>query len=123
MKNRIFFGKVLAEIADQNSQGRFQNTAETGGSCMVYEEKRQPIFSCKAGDYFFRYSLNNGQHLFSRPSQSFGEEYLTAGWDGLTHGEQMAFISDLYDFMYSNRMTDASLGEFVEYLSKSPVRT
>lgn len=121
MKNRIFFGKVLAEISDQNNQGRFQNTIDTGGSCMVYEEKRQPFFSCKAGDYFFRYSLSTGQHLFSRPSPAFGEEQLSAGWDGLTHGEQMSFISDLYNFMYSNRMTDATLAEFVDDLSKSPV--
>jgi hypothetical protein len=118
MRDRLYFGNILALIADQNGQGRFQNT--TDDKCSVYKQGRRHVFACPVGEYTFDYFLDTGQHGFSRHTPT-GTDILPAGWDGLTHGKQMEFVSNLYEYCRRNRMTDASLEEFVESLTKRPI--
>lgn len=118
MRDRLFFGNVLALIADQNNQGRFQNTRSD--RCSVIKQHRRNVFACPVGDYTFEYYLDDGQHGFVRRVPT-GVDIIPAGWDGLTNARQMEFVSNLYDFFRINGMTNASLDEFVHDLLKRPI--
>jgi hypothetical protein len=115
---RLYFGNILAMIAEQNIQGRFQNTHPT--ECQVYKLHRKDIFSCPTNGFMFEYDLSNGQHVFTHKTTA-GDEILQADWDGLTRGKQMELISNLYTFFLRNRMTDASMDEFLSIISHSPI--
>jgi hypothetical protein len=118
MNHGIYFGNILAEIAAQHSQGRVQNIEQT--ECQVYTEKRRHVFSCRAGHGFFEYCLESGENVFTKDTSS-RPEILAAGWDGLTHSQQMDFVAELHLFMRKNHMTDSTMGEFVRDLSKPPI--
>jgi hypothetical protein len=117
MIDNIYFGKLIAELFDQNEQGRFFDTSSTLDA-EVYEQRRHQIFEVRFGHFSFTYDLSTGHYEFvDMENSNVLPKLVTQGWDGLTKSQKLAFISTIYDFLYKNRMTDAALEEFIRYLS------
>lgn len=119
MPRRIYFGTILAELVSQNGQGRFFNAKSTSAA-QVYESRRNQIFTITVGRINFDFNLSTQQHEFYILDGN-RRELITAGWDGLTPGQQMSIVSELYDFLYNNHMTDATFQDFIVFVSKSPI--
>lgn len=117
---RVYFGKVIAEIALQNGQGRFFNT-RPAGRVRVTQGRRNDVLVIDGGSYEFEYDLGTDQYEFHRRTRH-GTEPLYEGWDGLSNGQQMSFLSELYGFMNQNDMAGGSFDQFIGDMAVAPNR-